>query len=203
MAAHALAGFPADLQRDVTPSFERWLESPEQPCKIAFLIPIMHSPLALFLRMGAVFLCSASAALAATTPPQIKNAVTPEHPQDLMDRGISGRAKLAFVVTEEGTVADPQVVVVVAHDVVEDHEVREQDLVHPPDGLECVQVVARRGVAGKDDVNAESASDDPLEAGWRRGEGSSNGRQRTGESQPDDGERLLKRVEVSASSDRF
>ena len=40
-------------------------------------------------------------------------------------------------------VADPQVVWVLAHDVVEDHEVRQQDLVHPPPRLEAVQVVLR------------------------------------------------------------
>ena len=38
-------------------------------------------------------------------------------------------------------VADPEVVLLVAHNVVEDHEVREQDLVHPADRLEAVQVV--------------------------------------------------------------
>ncbi len=38
-------------------------------------------------------------------------------------------------------VADPEGVVVVAHQVVEDHEVREEDLVHSPDRLEAVQVV--------------------------------------------------------------
>ena len=41
-------------------------------------------------------------------------------------------------------VAEPQVVGLVADDVVEDHEVREQDLVHPPDRLEAVQVVLGR-----------------------------------------------------------
>ena len=38
-------------------------------------------------------------------------------------------------------VADPEVVLLVADDVVEDHEVREQDLVHAADRLEAVQVV--------------------------------------------------------------
>ena len=41
-------------------------------------------------------------------------------------------------------VAHPQVVVLVADDVVEDHEVRQQDLVHPPQRLEAVQLVAAR-----------------------------------------------------------
>ena len=38
-------------------------------------------------------------------------------------------------------VADPEVERLLAHEVVEDHEVRAQDLVHPPDRLERVQVV--------------------------------------------------------------
>ena len=52
-------------------------------------------------------------------------------------------------------VADPEVVRVVAHDVGEDHEVRDEDLVHAPDGLEGVQVVLGglrldvRGLAGE------------------------------------------------------
>jgi hypothetical protein len=45
------------------------------------------------------------------------------------------------VVEFPGFVADPQVVVFLAGQVVEDHEVGQQDLVHPPDGVEGVQVV--------------------------------------------------------------
>jgi hypothetical protein len=45
------------------------------------------------------------------------------------------------VVQLPGLVPDPEVVVLVAHQVVEDHEVGQQDLVHPADGLEGVQVV--------------------------------------------------------------
>ena len=41
-------------------------------------------------------------------------------------------------------VADPEVVVLLAHEVVEDHVVGEQDLVHPADRLEAVQVVLGR-----------------------------------------------------------
>ena len=41
-------------------------------------------------------------------------------------------------------VPDPEVVVLVAHDVVEDHEVGDQDLVHPAQGLEAVEVVLGR-----------------------------------------------------------
>ena len=48
------------------------------------------------------------------------------------------------VVELPGFVADPQVVVLLAGQVVEDHEVGEQDLIHPPDGLEAVQVVLGR-----------------------------------------------------------
>ena len=45
------------------------------------------------------------------------------------------------VVDVPGLVADPQVVVLLGHEVVEHHEVRDQDLVHRPDRLEGVQVV--------------------------------------------------------------
>ena len=38
-------------------------------------------------------------------------------------------------------VADPEVIALLAHDVVEDHEVRGEDLVHAANGLEGVQVV--------------------------------------------------------------
>ena len=41
-------------------------------------------------------------------------------------------------------VADPEVVLLVADEVMEDHEVREQDLVHAPDRVEAVQVVLGR-----------------------------------------------------------
>ena len=41
-------------------------------------------------------------------------------------------------------VADPEVVLLLADEVVEDHEVREQDLVHPPDRLEAVEIVLGR-----------------------------------------------------------
>ena len=45
------------------------------------------------------------------------------------------------VVEVPGLVADPQVVRLVADDVVEHHEVVDEDLVHPPYGLERVQVM--------------------------------------------------------------
>jgi hypothetical protein len=48
------------------------------------------------------------------------------------------------VVELPGLVADPEVVRLVAHQVVEDHEVGDQDLVHPPPGLEAVEVVLGR-----------------------------------------------------------
>ena len=41
-------------------------------------------------------------------------------------------------------VGHPQVVGVLGHDVVEEHEVGDQDLVHPPPGVEAVQVVLGR-----------------------------------------------------------
>ena len=54
------------------------------------------------------------------------------------------RVLVQVVVELPRLVADPEVVVLVADEVVEDHEVREQDLVHPPDRLEAVQVVLGR-----------------------------------------------------------
>ena len=45
------------------------------------------------------------------------------------------------VVDVPGLVADHEVVVATVHDVVEDHEVGQEDLVHVPPGLEAVQVV--------------------------------------------------------------
>ncbi len=45
------------------------------------------------------------------------------------------------VVDLPGLVSDPDVVPLLAHDVVEQHEVRAEDLVHPPDRLERVEVV--------------------------------------------------------------
>ena len=57
-------------------------------------------------------------------------------------RGLLLLGVLVQVVVElPRLVSDPEVVRVVADDVVEDHEVREEDLVHPPDRLEAVQVV--------------------------------------------------------------
>ena len=51
------------------------------------------------------------------------------------------RVLVQVVVELPGLVADPQVVVPRAGDVVEHHEVGEQDLVHPPPGVKTVQVV--------------------------------------------------------------
>ena len=58
--------------------------------------------------------------------------------------GLELRVLVQVVVELPRLVADPEVVRLVADDVVEDHEVREQDLVHPADRLEAVQVVAGR-----------------------------------------------------------
>jgi hypothetical protein len=48
------------------------------------------------------------------------------------------------VVELPGLVADPQVVLVAGHQVLEDHEVGDEDLVHRPPGLEAVEVVLGR-----------------------------------------------------------
>ena len=56
-------------------------------------------------------------------------------------RALLLRVLVEVVVELPRLVADPEVVLLIAHEIVEDHEVREQDLVHPPDRLEAVQVV--------------------------------------------------------------
>ena len=76
-------------------------------------------------------------------------AVGHRQPADEVGQPDVGRALLLGVLVQvvvelPGLVADPQVVLLVAHEVVEDHEVGEQDLVHPPDRLEAVQVVLGR-----------------------------------------------------------
>ena len=58
---------------------------------------------------------------------------------------------MQVVVQLPGLVPDPEVVALVAHDVVEEHEVGGEDLVHAAQGLEAVQVVLgglRLDVAG-------------------------------------------------------
>ena len=61
---------------------------------------------------------------------------------------VRGRLQLRVLVQEvvdlPGLVADPEVVVLLAHEVEEEHEVRDEDLVHPPDRLEGMQVVLGR-----------------------------------------------------------
>jgi hypothetical protein len=54
------------------------------------------------------------------------------------------RVLVQVVIEFPGFVADPQVVVLLAGQVVEDHKVGQQDLIHPPDGLEAVQVMLGR-----------------------------------------------------------
>ena len=76
-------------------------------------------------------------------------AVGHRHPADEVGHPGERRALEAGVLVQEvvevpGLVADPEVVLALAHEVVEDHEVGDQDLVHPPDRLEGVQVVLPR-----------------------------------------------------------
>ena len=59
-------------------------------------------------------------------------------------RRLQLRVLVQEVVDLPGLVADPEVVVLVAHHVEEEHEVGDQDLVHPPDRLERMQVVLGR-----------------------------------------------------------
>ena len=61
---------------------------------------------------------------------------------------VRGRLQLRVLVQEvvdlPALVGDPHVVRLHLHEVVEDHEVRDQDLVHPPDRLEHMQIVVGR-----------------------------------------------------------
>ena len=59
-------------------------------------------------------------------------------------RRLQLRVLVQEVVDLPRLVADPEVVVLVAHHVEEEHEVGDEDLVHPPDRLEGVQVVLGR-----------------------------------------------------------
>ena len=73
-------------------------------------------------------------------------AVRHREPADEVGQPDVGGALLLGVLVEvvvdlPRLVADPEVVLVVAHDVVEEHEVRAEDLVHAPDRLERVEVV--------------------------------------------------------------
>ena len=51
------------------------------------------------------------------------------------------RVLVQVIVDLPGFVPDPEVVFLVTHDVQEEHEVGEQDLVHPAPGLEAVEIV--------------------------------------------------------------
>ena len=61
--------------------------------------------------------------------------------QPCVSGALLARVLVEVVVELPRLVADPEVVAVLARDVVEDHEVVDQDLVHPTPGLEAVQVV--------------------------------------------------------------
>jgi hypothetical protein len=76
-------------------------------------------------------------------------AVGHRQPPDEVGEPAVGRPLLLGVLVQvvvelPGLVPDPEVVVLVADDVVEEHEVRKQDLVHPANRLEAMQVVLRR-----------------------------------------------------------
>ena len=64
--------------------------------------------------------------------------------QERVGRALELGVLVQVVVELPRLVADPQVVVALAHDVVEEHEVGEQDLVHPAPGLEGVELVPVR-----------------------------------------------------------
>ena len=59
-------------------------------------------------------------------------------------RALLLRVLVQVVVELPRLVPDPEVVLLLAYEIVEDHEVREQDLVHPPDRLKAVEIVLGR-----------------------------------------------------------
>ena len=67
---------------------------------------------------------------------------------EIGEPAVGGRLQLRVLVQEvvdlPALVGDPHVVWLRLDEVMEDHEVRDQDLVHPPDGLEHMQVVVGR-----------------------------------------------------------
>ena len=64
--------------------------------------------------------------------------------QPRIGRSLAFRILVEVIVHIPGFVANPQVVLVGLHQIMEDHEVRDEDLVHPPPGLKAVQVVLGR-----------------------------------------------------------
>ena len=69
-------------------------------------------------------------------------------PDEVGQPDVRGLLLLGVLVQEvvqlPGLVADPKVVLLVADDIVEDHEVGQQDLVHAADRLEAMQIVLGR-----------------------------------------------------------
>ena len=79
----------------------------------------------------------------------VLTAVLHRQPADEVRQPDVGRRLQLGVLVQEvvdlpGLVADPEVVVLLAHEVEEEHEVGDEDLVHPPDRLEGMQVVLGR-----------------------------------------------------------
>ena len=70
--------------------------------------------------------------------------VADEVGQPCVRRRLQLRVLVQEVVDLPAFVGDPDVEPLLADEVVEDHEVRAEDLVHPSQGLECVQVVVAR-----------------------------------------------------------
>ena len=73
-------------------------------------------------------------------------AVGHRQPADEVGQPDIGRPLLLGVLVQvvihlPGLIPDPEVIVLLTDDVVEDHEVRQQDLVHPAPALKAVQVM--------------------------------------------------------------
>jgi len=104
--------------------------------------PVAHAREALDLldHLGVVVGGQEGLALAAVGERQPADEVGQPHVRRALLLGVL----MQVVVDLPPLVGDPQVVVLLAHDVVEHHEVRHQDLVHPAYRLEAVQVVLGR-----------------------------------------------------------
>ena len=79
----------------------------------------------------------------------VRPTVRHRQPTDEVGEPAVGRTLLVWVLVQvvvklPGLVTDPDVVIRFTYDVVEDHEVRQQDLVHSTPRLEAVEVVLRR-----------------------------------------------------------
>ena len=104
--------------------------------------PVAHAPVPsdVLDHLGVVVGCQVGLVRAAILHRQPADEVCEPH----VCRSLLLGVLVQVVVELPRLIADPEVVLLRLDEVVEDHEVREQDLVHPPPGLEAVEVVLGR-----------------------------------------------------------